>query len=214
MSQHVTIDERLSALYDGEMSSFEGKRLVSELLSNSPRKAKFLRYQMMSDVLHGEIRNPWASDFATRVMQGVESDPAYSIDSSDKSSSHPWLKPVAGFALAASVAAVSIFALQFATNEDSGLEMATAETQVEEAATTAAGQSQTLAELPQTSVTDNAMFVNTTKDMPALPDDAALLSDPRMDSYLATHAEFASRPGFLSRVRIVGYSGSSPEEKE
>lgn len=212
MSQQVTIEERLSALYDGEMSSFEGHRLTSELLANSKRKAKWLRYQMVSDVMRGEVSQKWDPGFANRVMQGIESDPAYAIQSTRKSS-HAWLKSAAGLALAASVAAVSIFALQFATSPDSGLEMAATEPAIEDAT---AAQPQTLAELPQsTTTTDNSMVrqVNTTEIAPAVATTGTALTDPRMDSYLATHAEFASRPGFLSRVRIVGYSGSSPEEE-
>ena len=213
MSQQVTIEERLSALYDGEMSSFEGHRLTSELLINSKRKSKWLRYQMISDVMRGEVSQQWDAGFADRVMQGIESDPAYDMQDADKST-HAWLKPAAGLALAASVSAVSIFALQFATSPDSGLEMASStEPAIENAA---AAQPQTLAELPKsTTTTDNSMVrqVNTTEIAPAVATTGTVLTDPRMDSYLATHAEFASRPGFLSRVRIVGYSGSTPEEE-
>lgn len=213
MSQQVTIEERLSALYDGEISSFEGHRLTSELLTNGSRKARWLRYQMISDVVRGEIPQDWDAGFADRVMQCIESEPAHDVEISRKSS-NMWLKPVAGFALAASVAAVSIFTLQIATKSDSGVDMAMTETPVETAVAPQAAS--TLAEIPQAPVSgDNAMVrqVNTTDAAitPVITD--IPLADPRMDSYLATHAEFASRPGFLSRVRIVGYSTPSPEEE-
>jgi hypothetical protein len=35
-----------------------------------------------------------------------------------------------------------------------------------------------------------------------------VVSDPRMNSYLATHAEFAARPGIMPRVRVIGFEGA------
>lgn len=219
MTTQVTTKERLSALFDDELSAFESRRLTSELLTNAERKMQWLRYQMIGDVMRGDIGSQVDTGFTDRVMQNIRAEETHSIQAEKISKPRSWAKPVAGLAMAASVAAVSILALQFMTQSGTGTAVNVANT---DQASTPAGiqqvavqkQAQTLAELPKATA-DNSLVrqVNTT-DVKQLGEIQNIpLTDPRMDSYLATHAEYASRPGMLSRVRIVGYSSSADKEE-
>ena len=219
MTTQTTTEERLSALFDDEVSAFENRRLTSELLTNAERKMQWLRYQMIGDVMRGGPGSQVDTGFTDRVMQNIRDEETHSVPAEKISKPRSWAKPVAGLAMAASVAAVSILALQFMTQSGTGTAVNVANT---DQASTPAGiqqvavqkQDQVLAELPKTTA-DNSLVrqVNTT-DVKQLGEIQNIpLSDPRMDSYLATHAEYASRPGMLSRVRIVGYSSSDKEER-
>jgi len=220
MATQATTKERLSALFDSEVSDFECRRLTSELLANTDRKVQWLRYQMIGDVIRGGPGSHVGTGFADRVMRSIEAEMPHSTQLETADKSRAWIKPAAGFAMAASVAAISIFALQFMTQSGTGpavnvagTDQITAPTDFKQVA--AQKPAQVLAELPSATTADNSSVrqVNTT-DIKQLGEIQNIpLTDPRMDSYLATHAEYASRPGMLSRVRIVGYSSSSDEER-
>lgn len=220
MTTQVTTKERLSALFDDELSAFENRRLTSELLTNAEHKMQWLRYQMIGDVMRGGPGSQVDTGFTDRIMQNINAEEAYSTSVDKVSKPRSWAKPVAGLAMAASVAAVSILALQFMTQSGTSTAVNVANTSQ---TSTPAGvqqvavqkQNQALAELPEAPAADNSLVlqVNTTDIKPLGEVQNIPLTDPRMDSYLATHAEYASRPGMLSRVRIVGYSSSDKEER-
>ena len=220
MTTQVTTKERLSALFDDELSEFENRRLTSELLTNAEYKLQWLRYQMIGDVMRGGPGSQVDTGFTDRVMQNIHAEEAYSTPVDKVNKPRSWAKPVAGLAMAASVAAVSILALQFMTQSGTGQAVNVANTSQTSAPAgiqqvAVQKQNQVLAELPKVPATDNSLVrqVNTTDIQPLGEIQNIPLSDPRMDSYLATHAEYASRPGMLSRVRIVGYGSSDKEER-
>ncbi|HID83058.1 MAG TPA: hypothetical protein EYH06_01855 [Chromatiales bacterium] len=220
MTTQVTTKERLSALFDDELTEFENRRLTSELLTNAEHKMQWLRYQMIGDVMRGGLGSQVDTGFTDRVMQTIHAEETYSTPVEKINKPRPWVKPVAGLAMAASVAAVSIFALQFMTQSGTNTAVNVANTSE---VSTPAGiqqvavqkQGEVLAELPKAPATDNSLVrqVNTADIQPLGEIQNIPLSDPRMDSYLATHAEYASRPGMLSRVRIVGYGSPDKEER-
>ena len=213
MATQMTTNERLSALFDGELSEFECRRLTAEVLTNAERKATLLRYQIMRDVMRGDLGGQMDSGFADRVMQSLANEEIQVTPAEKGGKSRAWLKPVVGLAMAASVAAVSIAALQLLTRNGTEMPVEMAET-VQTPASADVRQvavqspAPVVAELPDAPVADNALVqqVNAADSKPPGEIRNIPLTDPRMDSYLATHAEHASRPGMLSRVRIVGYS--------
>lgn len=219
MTTQVTTKERLSALFDDELSEFECRRLTSELLTNAERKMQWLRYQMIGDVMRGDLGSQVDTGFTDRVMQNIRAEEMHSVPAEKVSKPRPWAKPVAGLAMAASVAAVSILALQFMTQSGTGTVVNVANTDQTSTPTdiqrvAVQKQAQVLVELPKATADSSLVRQVNTADIKQLGEAQNIpLADPRMDSYLATHAEYASRPGMLSRVRIVGYSSSADKEE-
>ena len=204
------IEERISALIDGEAGAFEARRLTRELTSNEALKAKWSRYHLIGDALRGELPERIPNDFSRQVLARIHDEmPGY--DSSTEPSGSRWLKPLAGVAIAASVAAISVLMLKSltATNESAP--------QIEVAATTpdAAVAQQVIAPPKATPVAVvQAEDVAATNAAP-LPKGAvktleARLVDPRMESYLTTHAEYATHPVLLPQVRVVGFNAEEP----
>ncbi len=105
------LHERVSALLDNELSDTEMTSTLTGLDQKAELRQMWDRYHLIGDVMRGEPIQFRATEISDRVRQQVESEPA--IISLPKKRglsgrrSH-WIKPVAGAALAASVATVAV----------------------------------------------------------------------------------------------------------
>ena len=106
--------ESLSAAMDGEITSFELRRILERTQSEEAIKAKWSRYHLAQQALQGSSASAFvgSSDLVSRVSMAIESESAFNSGAdSDESSStvhHAWWKPFASMAMAASVTAVVI----------------------------------------------------------------------------------------------------------
>ncbi|HEC17077.1 MAG TPA: hypothetical protein ENI99_10990 [Sedimenticola sp.] len=102
------IREQISALLDSELSRGELNHTVDQLYSREELRGTWDRYNLISDVIRGEAADRARPSVADRVRAQLESEPA--ILAAPKPGKIPtnWVRPVAGTALAASVAAVAI----------------------------------------------------------------------------------------------------------
>ena len=96
--------ERISALLDDETSLSD----VSGLSTDEAAKALFGRYAMIGEAIRGNAPD----DIGDRLLKGVQADLAVEpVPLAPKRKSVVW-KPIAGLALAASVATVAILGLR------------------------------------------------------------------------------------------------------
>ena len=199
------IDERISALVDGESGEFETRRLTAELLSSESQKTRWSRYHLIGDALRGDLPVRVEPNFSASVMALINEDmPGY--DQTLRRRESRWLKPAAGFAIAASVATVSVLLLQSLTSPTSikpQLEVA-----VEAPITQQAVVSQPAPKATPVAVVKSATLEQG-KPTPAVTTQfktlEAKIVDSRMNSYLATHAEFTTQPILMPQVRVVGF---------
>lgn len=99
--------ELTSALLDGELDPDAQQRAISAILGAGKQEEldRFGRYRLIGDVMRGE--SPTSADaLAQRVHQALISEPAILAPSARRS--RPWLRPVAGLAVAASVATAAV----------------------------------------------------------------------------------------------------------
>jgi sigma-E factor negative regulatory protein RseA len=100
--------EHLSALVDGEISRETSRFLVRRLGVDDELRATWTRYHLVRDCLRYQDGVIAGDDLCARVSQALENEqpgkPSRSIPTS-------WLKPVAGLAIAASVALMAIIAV-------------------------------------------------------------------------------------------------------
>ncbi|MCW8875355.1 MAG: sigma-E factor negative regulatory protein [Gammaproteobacteria bacterium] len=178
-----SLQEQLSALVDDELPAAEHALLLERLARDGGLRECLGRYQLMRDVLNNRVAMPVDGRFVDRVMHAIEAEPAY------QARSGPWLrlaKPLAGVAVAASVALVAVLALQ---NVDPG--------------TTGSSTPQVAsAGLPATELVASGE-VWERRPAPA---------GGRLNGYLVQHNEYAASSGVqgvLPYVRIVGYDSGN-----
>jgi sigma-E factor negative regulatory protein RseA len=109
-------EELLSALFDDETNEFETRRILQELSGED--KQRFQRYQLINDAVNNKLEpSVLTIDVSAAVSAAIADEPTPKPDqaTSDSNLKHEkkyWIKPLVGFAAAASVAFVAVFSLQ------------------------------------------------------------------------------------------------------
>lgn len=194
------IDERISALVDGEVTNFEARRVAQELMQDDARRDRWSRYHLIGDAMREAQPAIPSSDFAASVMAKIAVEEMPQVDvakvvGGSVATNSRWAKPVIGLAIAASVAVVSIVSLKSLTSPDltPGISMA------EEKATSG-----------KTPYTPTALAIPTS-NQEAQPSELSVepaIVDSNLESYLSNHAEFATQPSLLPEARVVGFGAN------
>ena len=100
--------EQLSAFMDGEIDG-QDKNLVGQLLKEPELLDTWSRYHLISDCLKHHLPEHIDKDLAGNVSKSVQKEPAIVAP---VRLSHPLIKPITGFAIAASVTALAILSIQ------------------------------------------------------------------------------------------------------
>ena len=179
-------NEELSALIDGE---YEGNndKVFDELIHSQEMKETWSRYHLIGDCLREQLPEKISSQVSTHVSNTLRNEPTVLAPQKTKQFN---LKPLAGFAIAASVAMAAVFSVQNSNDVNS---VSTAPTL---AANTSAPQSQTFS-FPNAQVLPASVRKSDT------PEDVA---NQRLNNYLMNHNEYRSNGsmnGILPYVRLV-----------
>lgn len=100
--------EHISSLMDGEISREASRFLVRRLGSDDELCATWARYHVVRDCLRHQDGGFAQEDLCSRVNQVLEKE---DVQHGPRRSVARWLKPVAGMAIAASVALVAVMAV-------------------------------------------------------------------------------------------------------
>ena len=106
------LDSQLSAMFDDELASAECELLARRLSRDGELKARWGRYAVIAAAVRAERGVRLNARVARRVSLLVGSEPPLSAPSAPRRGERRWWRPVAGAALAASVAAASILWLR------------------------------------------------------------------------------------------------------
>jgi sigma-E factor negative regulatory protein RseA len=174
------VKEQLSACLDGELSEGELDLLLKQVSRDPQLRTSLGRYALIGETLRakGPIAAP--ADFSKRIAAAIAAEPAAAIEqpaiASPARKVNPaavrWLRPAAGVAVAAGVAALAIFTLQEP-------QPAQPTTYVADAASTASPSS-----------TDAASYI-----VPASTDSSAFVPAARLTNYVVAHSEYSSPLG-------------------
>ncbi len=106
----TTKKENLSAFLDNESGEFEQRRLLDELQKDDELLQAMSHYTLIGDTIRNEQPKAMTpSDFLAGIHERLEDEPSYDdvyVEQQKENTSHSWLRPAAGFAVAASIAAV------------------------------------------------------------------------------------------------------------
>jgi sigma-E factor negative regulatory protein RseA len=109
------LDSQLSAMFDDELPPAECELLARRLSRDEPLKARWGRYAIMSAVIRAERGVRLNAPLAGRVNAVLLAEPALAAQAAPRDRSAArlrWWQPLAGSAVAAGVAAVSILWLR------------------------------------------------------------------------------------------------------
>ena len=109
------LDSQLSAMFDDELPPGECELLARRLSRDEPLKARWGRYAIMSAVIRAERGVRLNAPLAGRVNAVLLAEPALAAQAAPRDRSATrlrWWQPLAGSAVAAGVAAVSILWLR------------------------------------------------------------------------------------------------------
>jgi negative regulator of sigma E activity len=106
------LDSQLSAMFDDELSHAECELLARRLSRDAELKARWGRYAMIAAAVRAERGVRLHAQVAHRVSALVIAEPALGAAVVARGAPPRWWRPLAGVALVASVAAVSILWLR------------------------------------------------------------------------------------------------------
>jgi len=183
--------EQLSALVDDELTH-ESSPVIDCLLQDNEAKQTWTRYHLIGDSLRGHLPGHIA-DISNNVSQAIASEPT--VLAPGKKKSTDYMKPVMGFAIAASVAAVAIFNVQQAN-------------QISETGQTVIAQSSIATSQP--SLATSPQLVTQQKGQAQVYQVRNV--DPRLNRYLVNHNEYRANTGVSGmppHVRMVANEADS-----
>jgi sigma-E factor negative regulatory protein RseA len=110
------LDSQLSAMFDNELPAAECELLARRLSRDEELKARWGRYAAIGATIRAEGGARLNADLARRVSVAIASEPV--AEEPVKRRVFAWRTPVAGAALAASVAAAAILWVRFESPQD------------------------------------------------------------------------------------------------
>jgi sigma-E factor negative regulatory protein RseA len=182
--------EKISAIIDGELGT-GSESIIDELLRKPLLQGSWARYHLISDSLQQTVPDAIDINLAARISACIQSEPAILAPTGSRITI---LKPLAGLAIAASVAAIAILGIQqnqIGPNE-----------QVQEV----------VSFMPQPSLNPvpvRQVAVNATSNAQQKQNEAS--SRARLNSYLANYNEYRTHSGFqgmLPYVRTVTFENN------
>jgi len=214
-------NEHLSAVFDDEAGEFEQRRLLDELEKDTELQQSWSNYALIGNVMREPEKTSIADpDFLSSMQLRLDEEDAYSnviVKTTQKSKAN-WLKPVSSIAIAATVAAVSIFSTQLFMQDNS-----TSNHNVQVAYTTVANGNAMPTMLKTTSIEQDATTTATTLATTAIiaktastiqqqeeeqqqATSVALDERTKMQRYLASHIRNASRKTIAPTLRMISYN--------
>lgn len=112
------IKMQISAFVDGELPENEQELLLRRLSQDASLRKQVAEYLAIGHAMRGEMQIGGANGVRERVQRMLDEKPTQDIDADDALPSERLVRPLAGFAIAASVALIGIFGLQQMTSVD------------------------------------------------------------------------------------------------
>ncbi|MGD8378749.1 MAG: sigma-E factor negative regulatory protein [Gammaproteobacteria bacterium] len=195
------VREQISALLDDELPEAEAELLFQRLSGDATLRRAWGDYCLTGEVLRGNHGDVPAHSLADRVMDAIELEVLEEAPRRRARARAAWLKPVAGLAVAASVAMVAVLALQQDHHVAGGQQALTA------GVTTP----------PTLNPTEAAIPVSYTTRPGVRWDHGERAVQNHLNSYLVNHNEYTAamrRQGMLPYLHIAAYEAQPEPQAE
>lgn len=174
--------EELSALIDGCLPKEAAQRLIDLSVRDTDVRAVWMRYHLIGDALRNNLPKNTNLDLARQISRILEQEPT--VLARKGPSLRRMLLPIAGLAMAASVAMVAVVSLQKVDKNTSEPELKP--------------------------ITEQAPIINPLPVSTVRWDSQPSSPSPRLHRYLLNHNQYnssLSMQGVSPYVRIVSYEG-------
>jgi sigma-E factor negative regulatory protein RseA len=168
------LHEQLSALVDDELVDAEQALLFRQLGTDPALRERLARYQIISDALQNHLPPRVDTGFHKSIQAALQAEPAVHVDAPRLTG---LFKPLAGLAVAASVAVVAVLSLQSIRDEP--------------ASTPAMASAPVVQDYLRADI----------RPLPA----SSIRGPQGLEAYLVNHNEYAVNRGMLPYVRLVGH---------
>ena len=214
----ISINEHLSALLDDEAGSFEERRVLDELKVDQKLSQRLSTYALIGETMRtGDVEKPVLSlgsgfldsihekialeDEFNEVIIGTDVKSNKVANSKTETSPISWLRPVGGFAVAASVGALAFMGLQnmgLLSNPNSQPDGI-----VNTSAPTAIVQSVPVSEsIDETNTAGDSIIVENNDQYV----DADAQTRLMLKRYVDSHMQYATTSAFVPSVRVIAYT--------
>ena len=105
------VNEQLSAFADGELPDQEHELLIRQLTRDPDLLDKWGRYHLIRDAMQNHLPAHVDSGLSERISAAMAGEPEH-LQGAETSPVRQWARPLAGFAVAASVAMMAVLGLQ------------------------------------------------------------------------------------------------------
>ncbi len=191
----TTKNEHLSAVFDGEAGDFEQRRLVDELMKDTDLQQSWSNYALIGDVLREpEATQVAGADFLSKIQQELENEEEYSqIKAKFTEKKSAWSKPLAGYAIAATITAISVFSVQSLMTADN-------------AKNSPVTQQVALLEEPQAVVKKKENLMRVASNDTVSRNVVDLEQRIKMQRYIISHIQNASSRTIAPTMRAISYN--------
>jgi len=206
-------NEKLSSLMDEYRHTDQDQSVLNELQGDVNQQYTMQRYQMVGDIMRKELPDQIRLDFAAAVRSKIEHEPAYNVKVTEaaKTVEQPswfwsmFFKPVAGLAVAAAVAVVTITTFQAPTGSES-------QSEIIASSDSSQARIEQLAQIPVISnavrVAANPQGLTPAKGMTWKIKRSEPEMQSKLNTYLVNHNEYSnSMQGLIPQARVVGFDG-------
>ena len=203
------LDSQLSAMFDNELPPAECELLARRLSRDEHLKARWGRYAAIGATIRAEGGLRLTAELARRVSAVISNEPALVAPTARKRPgplASRWWRPVAGGAVAASVAAASILWLRFQALPETGAILAR----------TIQPPANLLAD---GAVVADAQSAPDSYVVPQTPPRRSMVPSTQLANYVVAHSEFSSpvnRGNLLSALMVneAGTAGAPSGSEE
>lgn len=169
--------KQISEFLDGELPQTEQDALLKTLANDEELSGAWERYHLIGDAIRNDLPELIGCDISTRVQQAIATEPAILVPLSRR---HALVRPVMGFALAASVAAMAILGVRQLNQDTSPAQ-------------------------PLMVAQEQPLPASTFDNSPIRPASVQTLPNTQLDSYLVNYYEHQGNMGMLPYVRIISH---------
>jgi negative regulator of sigma E activity len=103
---------QLSAFVDGELPENEAELLLRRLSQDRELRQQVAEFMAIGRAMRGEVQAGGIDRLRERVAEAIDAAPVVLHDADEESTEQGFVRPLAGFAIAATVALVAIFGLR------------------------------------------------------------------------------------------------------
>ena len=200
--------DKLSLLLDEFSDDEPSRRALDEVEGDVNLQYRLRRYQMIGDVMRHQLPAQVDTDFSANVMAqinqmdlpaGIADNAIAAAKTRQSIWAGPLMKPVAGLAIAFSVAVVSVTLWQSVNVDiDAGLGSEQIVSAEQKKIELLASQPFQTDAIPASSSLDSGMRWKIDSNAPAL--------QQKLNAYLVNHTEYSnSIQGLISQARVAGY---------